>query len=232
MINWLIIQFIVNAWYRPVLILIATLWDGSLTCFQIRRLEQGEMEELVGSPTVRGLPWRSGASSFPMHGAQFWFLVRELGSHMSHGQIRQTKQRTHSQEAAGQLGWNWSVCFQLRRSCLQSYRVCVPRVYSMQHTTDEKRQETGVIMVQMCPRKSRCWSPSPQCDGAWRGAFGEELGLGEVGFLSRCQGGHSRAQAASTLNLNFPTSWIVGNKRLLFKTFFFFFFLNSSFQLT
>lgn len=160
-----------------------------------------------------------------MHGAQFWFLVRELGSHMSHGQIRQNKtKRTHSQEAAGQLGWNWSVCFQLRRSCLQSLpgSVC-PEVYSMQHTTDEKnksRRYYGLNVssqIQMLKPKPSVWWSLER--GLWEGI---RLRWGWLPLLLPRED-TAGAQAASTLNLNFPTSWIVGNKRLLFKPFFFFF---------
>ena len=167
-------------------------WEPLLTLFyQMRRLEQGEMEKFVGSPTVRGLPWRSRSLLAP----NAWGIVLIPGQRTKisyvpwHGQTRQNKTK-QKQPTVKKQGGSWDgigvSVFQLRWSAFRACPgVCVPR-FIPSNILQMRRTKAGVIMDWTCPRKSTRWSPSPQCGGAWRGAFGRELGLGEVGFLSRC----------------------------------------------
>ena len=91
--------------------------------------------------------------------------------------------------------------FQLRWSAFRACPgVCVPRFIPCNIL--QMRTKAGVIMDWMCPHKSTRWSPGSQCDEAWRGAFGRELGLSEVGFLSRCQG-----RTQQELKLPAPLIW-------------------------
>ena len=170
--------------------------------YQMRRLGQGEMEKFVGSPTVRGLPWWSKS----LLGPNAWGIVLIPGQRtkisyvLRHGQTKQNKNNPQS-GSRGAAGVELVSVFQLRWS---AFRVC-PGVIVLRfipcHILQMRRTKAGAIMDSMCPWKSTHWSPSPQCDGAWSGAFGRELGLGEVGFLSRCQG-------RSRQELKLPAPWI------------------------
>ena len=209
-------------------------WEPLLTLFyQMRRLEQGEMEKFVGSPTVRGLPLRSRSLLAP----NAWGIVLIPGQRTKisyvpwHGQTRQKQKTktTHSQEAGGAAGINWSVCFPTQVVCLQSlpWSVC-PKVYSIQHTTDEKNKSRCYYGLNVSsqihtlkPQPSVWWSLER---GLWEG-IRFRWGWLPLPLLREDTAG---TQTASTFNLNFPTSWIVGNKCLLFKPFFFFFIAGSA----
>ena len=194
-------------------------WEPLSTLFfQIRRLEQGEMEKLVGSPTVRGLPWRSRSLLVP----NAWGTVLIPGQRTRISYVpwpNKTKQNKNNPQSGGSgaAGMQLECLFPAQVVCLQSlpWSVC-PEVYSMQRTTDEKnksRRYYGLNVssqIQMLKPKPSVWWSLER--GLWEGI---RLRWGWLP-LPLPREDTAGAQAASTLNLNFPTSWNVRNKCMLF----------------